>query len=81
VDGKKLWQKRIGGNYSASPTTNGNLVFLQSESGEAIVLKIDEQPEELSRNQLPGRAFASYATIDNDWIIRTEGGLYRIGSR
>ena len=81
TDGKKLWQKRIGGNYSASPTINGNLVFLQSESGEAIVLRIDEQPEELSRNQLPGRAFASYATIDNDWVIRTEGGLYRIGSR
>ncbi len=81
TDGKKLWQKRIGGNYSASPTINGNLVFLQSENGEAIVLKIDEQPEELSRNQLPGRVFASYATIDNDWVIRTEGGLYRIGSR
>lgn len=59
TDGKKLWQKRIGGNYSASPTINGNLVFLQSENGEAIVLKIDEQPEELSRNQLPGRVFAS----------------------
>lgn len=81
VDGKKLWQKRIRGNYSASPTINGNLVFFQSEGGEAVVMRIDEQPEELSRNQLPGRAFASYATIDNDWVIRTEGGLYRIGSR
>lgn len=81
MDGKKLWQKRIGGNYSASPTINGNIVFFQSESGEAIVIKVEEQPEELSRNQLPGRTFASYATIDNDWVIRTEGGLYRIGSR
>jgi len=81
ADGKKLWQKRIGGNYSASPTINGNIVFFPSESGEAIVMRIAEQPEELSRNQLPGRVFASYATIENDWVIRTEGGLYRIGSR
>lgn len=84
TDGKKLWQKRLGGNYSASPLVVGNRVYFQSESGEAIVMEISENPDqpnptEVARSSLPGRVFASYAVYENDLIIRTEDGLYRIG--
>lgn len=83
-DGKKLWQKRLGGNYSASPLAVGNRVYFQSEAGEAIVMEIadgnsESGPVEVSRASLPGRVFASYAVHENDFIIRTEDGLYRIG--
>jgi len=83
-DGKKIWQKRLGGNYSASPLALGNRVYFQSESGEAVVMQIgggsdDESLVEIARPSLPGRVFASYAVDGNDLIIRTEAGLYRIG--
>ena len=79
--GKKVWQKRLGGNYSASPIAIGNRVYFQSEGGEAIVMEIGAEPKEVSRAELPGRIFASYAWLEGDWIIRSESGLYRVGGR
>jgi outer membrane protein assembly factor BamB len=81
VSGKQIWKKRLGGNYSASPLAIGDQVYFQSESGEAVVMRIGEEATETGRAQLPGRIFASYAMVDRDWIIRTERGLYRIGVR
>ena len=78
-DGTKVWQKRLGGNYSASPIAIGNRVYFQSEAGEAIVMEIGQTATEIGRCSLPGRVFASYAVDQNDLIIRTEDGLYRIG--
>ena len=77
--GKENWRKRLGGTYSASPLVAGNIVYFQSESGEALVMKMEESLEEISRNQLPGRIFASYSVIEHDLLIRSEGGIYRIG--
>jgi len=77
--GKETFRKRLGGNYSASPLVSGDIVYFQSESGEALVMKMTESLEEVSRNKLPGRIFASYSVIDNDLLIRSEGGIYRIG--
>jgi len=37
--------------------------------------------DELSRNPLPGRIFASYGVIGDDLLIRSESGIYRIGQR
>ena len=82
-DGAKLWQKRLGGNYSASPLAVGRRVYFQSEAGEGVVLDIGEdgaEPVEVARNALPGRVFASYSVHGDDFIIRTEDGLYRIGA-
>ena len=77
--GKEVWRKRLGGDYSASPTASGDRVYFQSEAGESVVLRIGETPEELSRNKLPGRIFASYSVIDQDLLVRSEQGIYRIG--
>jgi outer membrane protein assembly factor BamB len=79
ADGTKVWQKRLGGNYSASLIAIGNRVYFQSEAGEAIVMEIGQTPTEIGRCSLPGRVFASYAVDQDDLIIRTEDGLYRIG--
>lgn len=81
-DGAKIWQKRLGGNYSASPLAVGRRVYFQSETGEGVVLDLaadGAKPVEVARNALPGRVFASYAVHGDDFIIRTEDGLYRIG--
>lgn len=77
--GKEVWRKRLGGNYSASPLATGDRVYFQSESGESLVLKVGQTAEEISRNKLPGRIFASYSVIDRDLLVRSEEGIYRIG--
>ncbi|MCE3015728.1 MAG: PQQ-binding-like beta-propeller repeat protein [Pirellula sp.] len=79
--GKENWKKRIGGNYSASLMLVDDKLYFQGETGEAIVFRVGSELEEIARNTLPGRIFSSYAVIDNDWIIRAEGGVYRIGNR
>ena len=79
--GKENWKKRIGGNYSASPMLVGDKLYFQGETGEAIVFRVGSELEEIARNSLPGRIFSSYAVFGNDWIIRAEGGVYRIGNR
>jgi outer membrane protein assembly factor BamB len=79
-NGEEVWRKRIGGNYSASPLLNGDTVYLQSEEGESVVARWTATGlDELFRNPLPGRIFASYAVIGNDLLIRSESGIYRIG--
>lgn len=77
--GKEIWRQRVGGNYSASLTLAGDKLFVQSESGECVVYRVGDQLEEIARNNLPGRIFASYAVHEDDWIIRSETGVYRIG--
>jgi outer membrane protein assembly factor BamB len=81
--GQERWRKRLGGNYSASPLVSGDKVYFQSEQGEAIVFRWnkDHELEEIARNPLPGRIFASYGVIDRDLIVRAENGVYRIGQR
>jgi outer membrane protein assembly factor BamB len=80
-DGRELWRRRLGGNYSASPMISGDKIYFQSEQGESIVFKLGKELEEVTRNQLPGRIFASYAVLDRHLIIRTEAGVYRIGEK
>lgn len=81
ITGKENWKKRIGGNYSASLVLVDDKLYFQGETGEAIVFRVGSELEEIARNSLPGRIFSSYAVIGNDWIIRAEGGVYRIGNR
>jgi outer membrane protein assembly factor BamB len=78
VDGRSVWQQRIGGNFSASPIYADGKVYLQSEEGEGIVFKPGKTYEELARNQLPPRTFASYAVADSALFIRSESQLFRI---
>lgn len=77
--GDEIWRKRLGGNYSASPLLAGGKIYFQSEQGECVILEAGDSGNEVSRNELPGRIFASYAVAGQDLIIRSETSLYRIG--
>jgi outer membrane protein assembly factor BamB len=79
--GKEHWQKRVGTAFSASPLSADGRIYFQSEDGVATVIKAGRQFEQLARNALGERTFASYAAIDGALFIRTEKHLYRIESR
>ena len=56
----------------------GGCVYCQSENGECVVFRAAQEFEELSRNDLEERSFASFAAADEALFIRTETQLYRI---
>lgn len=76
--GKEVWQKRLGGGFSASPTLANGKIYFQSEQGETTVIEPANKFQEVARNQLEPRTFASYAVADGAFFIRTETQLYRI---
>ncbi len=78
-DGNIEWQKRLAGNYSASPIMAGDKLYFCSHEGVVTVLQSGSEFHQLAENQLSPRILASPAVIDNDLLIRTEQGIQRIG--
>ena len=80
VSGEKHWQKRLGGNYSASPLYTDGLIYFQDENGKTTVIRASTEFEEVSENELTGdeRTFASFAVHEGALLLRSEGHLYRI---
>lgn len=78
--GEIHWQERLGGNYSASPLAANGRIYFQDENGTTFVVKAAKEFEIEARNLLDQneRTFASFAVINNDFLIRSESSLYRI---
>jgi outer membrane protein assembly factor BamB len=79
--GVPVWQKRIGGEYSASPVyANGNIWFF-SEDGKTTVIKAGRQFEQVAENQLGDGFLASPAIAGNAFFLRSRTHLYRIETK
>jgi outer membrane protein assembly factor BamB len=73
--GKRVWQERIGGIYSASPVAAGGRIYLLNENGETVVLSAGREPHILARNPLNERAVASPAISGGAFFVRTDSHL------
>ncbi len=78
LTGSVHWQKRLGGNYSASPVLADGRIYFQSEEGKATVIEPKTKYSQLAVNDLQERTLASYAVGDGAIFIRTAQALYRI---
>lgn len=79
--GKKNWQKRIGGNFSASPIQVGDLFYITNEGGKITIFKGGESYEAISENSLDSSGgMATPAVSDNQLFIRTTSHLYCISN-
>ncbi|WP_145371307.1 outer membrane protein assembly factor BamB family protein [Maioricimonas rarisocia] len=76
--GEKVWQTRVGGNFSASPITAGGRLYLFSQTGKTTILAARPEYEVLAENHLDEGTMASPAVAGNALILRTDGHLYRI---
>jgi outer membrane protein assembly factor BamB len=74
--GRAHWQKRVPGNYSASPLYADGRLYLQNEEGTGVVLRAGHRFEELARNALDEPSLASDAVAGGALFIRTEKHLY-----
>ncbi|MEP7339836.1 MAG: PQQ-binding-like beta-propeller repeat protein [Acidobacteriota bacterium] len=76
--GEVVWQKRIGGEYSASPVFADGRIWMFSEDGKATVIKPGRTFELLAENQLDDGFLASPAIAGKAFYLRTRTHLYRI---
>jgi outer membrane protein assembly factor BamB len=76
--GEQVWQKRIGGEYSASPVYADGKIWLFSEDGKTIALKPGRSFEQLAENKLDEGYLASPAIAGKAFYLRTRTHLYRI---
>ena len=78
VTGDQIWQKRIGGNYSASLLHANGKVYFFNQSGTASVVQAGREFKTLATNSLNEGFMASPAVYRNSLILRTSGHLFRI---
>jgi len=79
--GELVWQKRIGGEYSASPVYADGKIWLFSEDGKTTVIRPGRAFESLAENQLGEGFLASPAIAGKAFYLRTRTHLYRIEKR
>ena len=76
--GEIVWQKRIGGEYSASPVYAGGNIWFFSEDGKISAVKTGRAFELLAENRLDDGFLASPAISGRAFFLRTRTHLYRI---
>lgn len=78
--GDVRWQKRLGGNYSASPLlADDRLYFFNREGLSTVITDAGDSSQVVAENELDGTIFATPAALDGELILRTETHLYAIG--
>ncbi len=80
ADGERVWQKRIGGNFSGSPVIAGDRLFCIDDDGVVVVLAASEQFALLARNPLGEPSRSTPAISQGRMYVRTESQLLAIGS-
>jgi len=73
------YQERCTGPISASILHADGRLYLQDEKGLGVVVQPGKTFRILAKNDLAERSLASYAVIEDDFLIRTESHLWRIG--
>ena len=76
--GEIVWQKRIGGQYSASPIFADGRIYCFSHENQTTVFAPRREFQQLAVNELDDGFMASPAVIGNALILRSKTHLYRI---
>jgi len=79
ADGRRLWQERVNGLFSASPVAGDGKIYFTSETGEVIVLRAGREPQVIARNDIGERLMASPAISNGQIFLRGDGALFAIG--
>lgn len=77
--GEKVWSKRLGGEFWASPVLADGRIYFSSKEGRVFVLKAGPEFEILAENQFPAGFNASPAFAGDTLILRSFTHLYRVG--
>ena len=79
--GQQVWQKRLGGNFAASPVyASGRLYFFDMD-GAITTLSSGRQFQQLAQTELGDGYMASPAIVGDQLILRSKSMLYGISTR
>jgi outer membrane protein assembly factor BamB len=76
--GEEVWQKRLKGEFSASPITAEGRLYFSNQDGQTFVVAADRKYELLATNELADGCMASAAVSDKAIYLRTKTHLYRL---
>jgi hypothetical protein len=76
--GKVIWQRRLGGTFSASLVAIGEHIYFSSEQGKVTVIRPADDCQIVAVNELNGRIFATPTVVGRALILRTDTHLYRV---
>ena len=79
--GRRIWQERVDGIFSASPVAGDGKVYFASETGATVVVKAGREPSILATNNIGERLIASPAISNGQIFLRGDGKLFCIGKR
>jgi outer membrane protein assembly factor BamB len=77
--GKEYWNKRLGGDLTASPVLADGKLYFTTEMGKTIVLKSGKHIEVIAENDLGQRCYATPTICGGRIYLRTFSQLYCIG--
>lgn len=78
--GKLVWNRRVGGNYSASPVIAGGKLIGVSEDGIVTILAASAEFKKIGEVKLGEASRATPLVADNYLLFRTDRHLMRIGN-
>ncbi|MEX2112907.1 MAG: PQQ-binding-like beta-propeller repeat protein [Pirellulales bacterium] len=76
--GKAIWQKRLDGEFSASPICAEGRIYYCNQDGQTFVVAARPEYELLATNRLDDGCMASPAVYGKAIYLRTKTNLYRI---
>ena len=79
MSGTVVWEKKLPGEFSASPTLAGDVVYLPSMKGKTHIFRLSEEFEPIAEPDLGEGVHATPAFGDGCIYIRGEKHLYCIG--
>jgi outer membrane protein assembly factor BamB len=80
LTGRRRWQERLIGTYSASPVYADGRIYFVNEDGVTTVIAPGTAFRSLAVNTLEGTTLASPAVASESIFIRTASALYRIAT-
>ncbi|MDO8542856.1 MAG: PQQ-binding-like beta-propeller repeat protein [Opitutaceae bacterium] len=79
ADGKTLWEKDLQTEAHPSPVIAGNRLYVTCTNGTTIVAAAGREYQELARNELGEKVFASAAIVRGRMYVRGLKNLYCLG--
>ena len=76
--GEIYWTQRLGGDFWASPVSDGEKIFCFSKDGKVPVFESSKEFKLLAENQFPEGFHSTPAIADNAMFLRSRHHLYRI---
>lgn len=79
--GKRIFQGRLKGNFTASPIECAGLLYFPNEDGTTFVVRAADKLEIVAENDLGSPILASPAAVSGRLYIRAQDGVICIGQR